>query len=1012
MSKKALAITILALLPLLYFYPVITGAVALLQGDGWKQNFPLRALAGEMWRAGTPPLWNPYVAAGAPLLASVYPGVLYPPNWLFIILPPLLAMHLVVITTYHLALIGSYLYARRIGLGRLSSIVTGVVFTFSAFMVAHLEQTCRIAAAAWLPWILLAIECLYRRSSWKWIALGAVFISLQLFAGEPQMNLYTAGAGGAYLLFSIWRREERERRRRFLSAVLIMTFAGLLLSSAQLFPEWELLKMGDRSRISYEYFSNFSYPPKQILTLLFPYFFGGAAVGPYSVVYWGEWNIMTTSCYAGALGLLLALTAIFSSVTKKTILSGDGAEAKGENPQSEIRSLVYFWAAAAIVALALSFGSYLPFGINRLLWRLPGYNLFRGSYRHFLEFDFAIAVLAGIGMRYLQSLSFAETGRGVRRACVALSLFFIGGVATARFGAGWLTTTTARPGGATSLGNPEILIPTGCMLAGLIAIQWYARRRSAAAAAFLLAVLLLDLGSFGQFYYWRIVPAGFEQRVADPPTVKFIKGREADLSSFRIMSHHFLPYEYHSFPPEDANYESLDTPNVSALRGLQSVNNCDLLRPPRPAALAGMMNGYGIAEDPRAFGLSDYGLDLLNVKYLLLERRGPQPTTPAMVLRNIPASVDRAPDCKNLNCYDYFGFSGGKEPAFLIHDGIRFSYTGLGVSSAERPRAELEAGGYWATDLALVSNLGNSIHLGDGTVVARIKFHTDQGTVIERELLAGRDTAEWAYDRADVRDGAKHRRATVAEDFEAEGFRAHLYLARLSFERSRVTRVEIEFPRQDAQVLIARASLFDSETQTSLMLNQLRLPPERWRLLERFGAIEIYENLRSLPRAWFVSELKPLPDQEALRVIKEGRFKDGGAFDPGSAAIISAEDFDNRLSTRPIGVAADARVRVTDYQPLRIELETDHSRDSFLILSEIHYPGWEARIDGVLTKVERANYALRGVAVPAGKHRIVFRYLAPSFRAGLILSGVGIVLLIACPLIIARLNRLFGGDSP
>src|SRR5262245_17499159 len=111
---------------------------------------------------------------------------------------------------------------------------------------------------------------------------------------------------------------------------------------------------------------------------------------------------MTTSGYAGALRLLLALTAIFSSATKKSIFSQDNAEARAENPQSEIRSLVYFWAATTIIALALSFGSYLPFGINRLLWRLPGYNLFHGSYHHFLEFDFAIAVLAGIGMRHLQ----------------------------------------------------------------------------------------------------------------------------------------------------------------------------------------------------------------------------------------------------------------------------------------------------------------------------------------------------------------------------------------------------------------------------------------------------------------------------------------------------------------------------------------------------------------------------------------------------------------------------------
>jgi hypothetical protein len=201
LTSKILVRVLLVALPIAYFAKAITGKIALLQGDAWVQNFPLRVLAGAMIADGHIPLWNPYIYGGTPLMASVYPGVFYPPNWLFAILPALAAMHIVVISTYHLALVGTYLYARRIGLDRLSSLLSGVVFTFSAFMIAHLEQTSRISAAAWLPWILLAVEHLYRRVSLRWTLLGSLFVALQFFAGEPQMTTYS------FLSFLPWRRE-------------------------------------------------------------------------------------------------------------------------------------------------------------------------------------------------------------------------------------------------------------------------------------------------------------------------------------------------------------------------------------------------------------------------------------------------------------------------------------------------------------------------------------------------------------------------------------------------------------------------------------------------------------------------------------------------------------------------------------------------------------------------------------------------------------------------------------
>src|SRR5262249_58193615 len=133
---RIVAAAALILLPLIYFYQAALGMITLVPDAGLTQNLGVRILIGQMLRDGHLPLWNPYIFAGTPLLASAYPGALYPPNWLFALLLPTAAMHVVVITTYHLAIIGTYLSGRRLGLTRLAALVAELALTFGAVMLS------------------------------------------------------------------------------------------------------------------------------------------------------------------------------------------------------------------------------------------------------------------------------------------------------------------------------------------------------------------------------------------------------------------------------------------------------------------------------------------------------------------------------------------------------------------------------------------------------------------------------------------------------------------------------------------------------------------------------------------------------------------------------------------------------------------------------------------------------------------------------------------------------------
>lgn len=933
---RILAAATLILLPLAYFFEAVIGQVTLAPGDGWTQIFGIRILIGQMIASGQLPLWNPYIFAGMPLMASIQPGALYPPTWFFAILSPKAAMNAMVISTYHVALIGAYLYARRIGTTRIGAMITGVAFTFGGYMIAHLGHTNRIAAAAWLPWILLAVEALYQRLQWRWVSLGALFVALQLFAGEPQMTFYTALVAGAYGLFSLLLREEREKRLRFAFGMAALALCGVLLSAVQLLPMREMLRLGERAQISYEYFAGYSFPPQHYFSLIFPWFFGGSEQAFYHIKYWGRWNTTEIAAYTGMLSWLLAFVAVFSMQLR--------------------RSLTGFWMTLAALALLLALGDYLPFGLNRELYDIPVYSLFRASGRHLFEFTFAIAVLAGIGASRLASMDRAAVLRAMRRSLIALAAIVIIEVIAYRFFQHLLEMPDyPRPLGADSLKNAELLITLAFFVLSAALLWMAARRWNAYLGAAMVVLLCFDVAHFGHFYEWRIVPRNLTELLADPPAVKLIKEREPDLSAFRIIGH--------SPDPHGRNYETLNFPNVSIARGLQSVNGYDPMRIQRMATLAGSLSIIGEVTEPQIFGAADQSLNLLNVKYLFYER----------------AEAEETLEREGIRFFK-------KEANFKFQPGSR-----------EEVRAKKEgAGRAMATELAIISTMANARDVPNGAPALRIKLRAADGRVIERELRAGRDTAEWAHDRADVKAVIKHDRARVIESWPADGFEGHNYFARLAFDRAEIERVEFEYVADSADLTIVRAALYDAKTGESQPLDMAFLPPDRWRSLGGFGQVELFENQKRLPRAWFVRRLAAAPEREILQAVRSGRMKNGEAFDPAGTALFAREDYGNRdVALPPVGDTAGATVRVTRYEPQRIELQTSNQQPGFLVLSETYYRGWEAWIDGRRAPVERVNYALRGLAVPAGEHRVEFVFRSPSFRNGAAYSLLGALLALA-----------------
>jgi hypothetical protein len=695
-----------------------------------------------------------------------------------------------------------------------------------------------------------------------------------------------------------------------------------------------------RAALSYEQFAEFSFPIKQVWSLIIPFIFGGATMRPYRVPYWGDSGIFVTCGYVGLLSWLLAIAAMLVGRKEK---------------------LVWFWAGLGGLALILALGEHLPLQLNRLLFHLPIYNLFRASFRHLYEFTFALAVLAGLGLNgLLQHQQYVRLSVW-RRSWVILGSALVTAVIVCIGLGSSLARNGKLPEQARSVATPELLVPVGFFLLSGLALWRYARQPNWPAKAFLLTILFLDVAAYGHALDWRAYPYQMYAGLTDPPAVQFIKQRELDWNAFRILSYTAQPF--------GSSYSALNYPNLSIVRGLQSVNGYDMLRLTRPAEVLGQMTPEGVVTELNAFDLPHQGFNLFNVKYLLCERISP------------PSAAQPLTNTDDL-----------------LLAGVRFPAAPLDLHLRQGQQRVLLAGAALADEVALVTTLANAGNLRDQTPVAKLRLSMRDGRVEELRLLAGRDTAEWAYDRADVRAVVQHGRALAVESWPEEGFAGQRYLARLRFARGAVTSVKIEAADKAAQCVLYRAVVRDTKTNQTFALLPERWPSQRWKKLAEFGEVEVYENLAWLPRAWLVEEAVSLPRAEVLQTIIQGEFANQQPFQPVQVALLEVEDQGNASllkGTTPARTIVSASVQTLRHESADTEYAINSQQPGWLIMSEVHYPGWEATLDGAPAALLRVNYALRGVRVPAGEHRVRLRFQPVSVRHGASLSAFGLLLLLA-----------------
>ena len=164
------------------------------------------------------------------------------------------------------------------------------------------------------------------------------------------------------------------------------------------------------------------------------------------------------------------------------------------------------------------------------------------------------------------------------------------------------------------------------------------------------------------------------------------------------------------------------------------------------------------------------------------------------------------------------------------------------------------------------------------------------------------------------------------------------------------------------------------------------------------------ENPYAFGNAWFVDKVQYVNNaNEEIDAIGQVDLQQTAIVDSKFKEALKGvnEGYKDSLST----------IRLTGYEPNQLVYETSSPKDGVVVFSEIYYPGWTATIDGKPADIARADYILRAMNVPAGKHTIEMRFDPQSLHVTEGIAYGAMALLLIGVIILVWINRKKYGES-
>jgi len=176
---------------LLYFLPMLSSKNIFVERDLAAFFIPPRYLWVSLVKSFQLPLWNPYNYSGIPLLATLQPGVFYPPHILYFFLPFNVAWNWLIILHVYLAGVYTYLLLRYLRASVAGAFVGGIVFMLSGYLISVHNLLTHLLSVVWLPLIMVQFLRYFETKQRKFLVFSSILLTLQFFAGAPEISIMT-----------------------------------------------------------------------------------------------------------------------------------------------------------------------------------------------------------------------------------------------------------------------------------------------------------------------------------------------------------------------------------------------------------------------------------------------------------------------------------------------------------------------------------------------------------------------------------------------------------------------------------------------------------------------------------------------------------------------------------------------------------------------------------------------------------------------------------------------------
>ena len=404
-AKDGIGVSILLAIATAFFYPLLFGGKVIFYRDFQFVTYPVRYFLAQAYHQGVIPYWTTNTFGGAPFMATLHPGVFYPPSIFFFLNDVTLALNLFYV--FHFLVIGifTFLLGRKWNLSWAAALCCGLTSMLGGLIVASTLCSNYFLSSVWLPLIFWLYYQFEVRNHAGWFIGLVLVIATQTLAACPEISVMTM-----LLLYfhSIVFTTKTGIKREVVRITLVLGLAVVLalgLTAFQLAPTAELLKHTFRQGgLDYAFHVNWSLDPSKLTTFLltsdYDDFLNTTVEGKYA-----NFTGLLHTLYMGIFGFLFVFLGFFFRKDKA----------------------IGFWLVIFFFGIFLALGGYNPL-YKLVYYSIPFLSFFRYPEKYIFISSIAVIFLMGF---CLDALIRATQERKIKISHILIFLLVIFGTTLA-----------------------------------------------------------------------------------------------------------------------------------------------------------------------------------------------------------------------------------------------------------------------------------------------------------------------------------------------------------------------------------------------------------------------------------------------------------------------------------------------------------------------------------------------------------------------------------------------------